>query len=150
MRAAAKKVYFYTNPQSMKKNLIRGLVLTLCLCCTRYATAQTTTKLQAMNHIKIVKTPSRPEDKFNNLLSNYQSQMQTAETQIQAAEMSLALLKKVQENLQVNLANMTDMSEKTQQQLQMAMDQRSKLMDMLSNILKSMNDTQNAIIQNLK
>jgi len=150
MRIPVEKVYFYTNPQNMKKNVLRCLALALCLCCTRYANAQTTTKLQAMSHIKIVKTPSRPEDKFNSILASYQSQMQTAETQIEAAEMSLDLLKKMQENLQINLANMTDMSDKTSQQLQMAMDRRSKLMETLSNILKSMSDTQNAIVQNLK
>jgi hypothetical protein len=134
----------------MKKNVLRGLVLVSCLCCARYAHAQTTTKLQAMNHIKIVKTPSGPEDKFNSILASYQSQMQTAETQIQAAQMSLDLLKKVQENVQINLANMTDMSDKTAQQLQMAMDRRSKLMETLSNVLKSISDTQNTIVQNLK
>lgn len=134
----------------MKKIVLSGFVLVLSLCCARYADAQTTTRLQAMDHIKIVKTPSRPEDKFNSTLVSYQNQMQTVETQVQAAQMSLQILKTMQQNVQANLAGMSDMSDKTQMQLQMAMDRRSKLMETLSNILKTMSDTQNTIVQNLK
>lgn len=48
------------------------------------------------------------------------------------------------------LDSMSELSEEEQLRLQMAMDRRSKMMDALSNILKKLSDTSNAIIQNLK
>jgi len=45
---------------------------------------------------------------------------------------------------------MSEMSEMTSMRLQMQMDRRSKFIEALSNILKKMRETQDAVIQNLK
>lgn len=49
-----------------------------------------------------------------------------------------------------DLAGMNEMSEMSSMRLQMAMDRRSKLIDTLSNILKKISDTSDAVVQNLK
>jgi hypothetical protein len=49
-----------------------------------------------------------------------------------------------------DLAGMNEMSETTSLRLQMAMDRRSKFIDTLSNILKKISDTGDAVVQNLK
>lgn len=59
-------------------------------------------------------------------------------------------LKSIQSNLQGSLDSMNEMSEMTSMRLQMAMDRRSKFVEALSNILKKMSDTSDAIVQNLK
>jgi hypothetical protein len=59
-------------------------------------------------------------------------------------------LKSIQSNLQGSLDSMNEMSEMTSMRMQMALDRRSKFVEALSNILKKIDDTQDAIIQNLK
>jgi hypothetical protein len=59
-------------------------------------------------------------------------------------------LKSIQSNLQGSLDSMNEMSEMTSMRLQMAMDRRSKFVETLSNILKKMSDTSDAIVANLK
>jgi hypothetical protein len=54
-----------------------------------------------------------------------------------------ALLKQTAES-------MSDTSEMSQLQLQMTMDRRSKLIEALSNMLKTIEDTSDSIVQNLK
>jgi hypothetical protein len=49
-----------------------------------------------------------------------------------------------------DLAGMNEMSEMSSTQLQMAMDRRSKFIDTLSNVLKKIGDTDDAVVQNLK
>ncbi|MEO5943460.1 MAG: hypothetical protein ABIP30_15000, partial [Ferruginibacter sp.] len=44
----------------------------------------------------------------------------------------------------------SDMSAQMQMSLQLAMDRKSKMNEMISNLMKSFSDTQNAIISNLK
>ena len=48
------------------------------------------------------------------------------------------------------LGSVSDMSQNQQLQLQTIMDQRTKLLEALSNILKSMSDTDSNIISNMK
>jgi Arc/MetJ-type ribon-helix-helix transcriptional regulator len=62
----------------------------------------------------------------------------------------LAQLKCIQSILQGDLDGMSGLSEMTSLRLQMAMDRRSKLMIMLSNVMKKMSDTQESIVQNMK
>jgi hypothetical protein len=45
---------------------------------------------------------------------------------------------------------MNDLSEEESMRLQMAMDRLSKVMEMLSNLLKKIDDTAQSITQNLK
>jgi hypothetical protein len=52
--------------------------------------------------------------------------------------------------LQGRLDSMNEMSEMTSMRLQMAMDRRSKFVETLSNMLKKIDKTQEAIIQNMK
>ncbi|HUJ31462.1 MAG TPA: hypothetical protein VLY23_09290 [Candidatus Acidoferrum sp.] len=59
-------------------------------------------------------------------------------------------LKGIQADLQGSLDSMNEMSEMTSMRLQMAMDRRSKFIEILSNILKKMSDTESSIISNLK
>ena len=53
-------------------------------------------------------------------------------------------------DLKPSLDSMSEMSEMASMRLQMAMDRRSKFIETLSNIEKSINDTQSSIIGNLK
>lgn len=48
------------------------------------------------------------------------------------------------------LDSLSELSELEQLRLQMIMDRRSKMIEMLSNLLKKMSETQDAVIQNLK
>lgn len=66
------------------------------------------------------------------------------------AQMSLLQLVAIQEALQSQLDSMNEMSEMTSLRLQMAMDRRSKFVEALSNMMKSISDTQDSIVQNLK
>ena len=52
--------------------------------------------------------------------------------------------------LKKRLEAMNDMSEETSLRLQMMMDRRSKIMQMLSNIMKEISRTQDSIVRNLK
>ena len=49
-----------------------------------------------------------------------------------------------------DLDSMSEMGEMESLRLQMAMDRMSKMMSMLSNLLKKMSDTTESIVQNLK
>jgi len=53
-------------------------------------------------------------------------------------------------NLGSKMDSMSDMSQTEQMRLQNAMDQKAKLEQTMSNIMKSNSDTQNAIINNMK
>jgi hypothetical protein len=59
-------------------------------------------------------------------------------------------LASMEQNLNQNVDIVNEMSEATALQLQMEMDRRSKLMQTLSNLMKSIGDTDSAIVQNLK
>jgi hypothetical protein len=59
-------------------------------------------------------------------------------------------LRLVRESLQAKLDSMSEMGEMESLRLQMAMDRLSKLMTTLSNVLKKISDTNNAITQNIK
>ena len=67
-----------------------------------------------------------------------------------AAIAEVAQLKAVQDDLKGHLDSMNEMSEMTSMRLQMAMDRRSKLILVLSNIMKKVSDTQDAVVQNIK
>ncbi len=54
------------------------------------------------------------------------------------------------ETMKNDLDSMSEMGEMESLRLQMAMDRLSKMMSSLSNILKKISDTANAITQNLK
>jgi hypothetical protein len=59
-------------------------------------------------------------------------------------------LKAIQEDLQGYLDSLNDMSEMTSMRLQMAVDRRSRLMIALSNIMKKMSATQDAVAMNMR
>jgi hypothetical protein len=107
-------------------------------------------KLQALQRIKIVKTPVKGEDKIIAQLAAMDRSIQTINAEIQKTLADLAQLKAIQQDLSGDLNSMNEMSEMTSMDLQMAMDRRSKFVEALSNLLKTMNDTQQAIVQNLK
>ncbi len=56
----------------------------------------------------------------------------------------------IQDGLQDKLDGMNELTEMTSLRLQMAMDRRSKFISTLSNIMKKISTTQEAVIQNLK
>ena len=60
--------------------------------------------------------------------------------------LAFTLLKDVYDNSQNSLG---DMSKMNQLQLQMAMDKKSQFESMLSNMLNSMSDTSDSVIQNI-
>ncbi len=64
-------------------------------------------------------------------------------------EMQSALLT-IQADLRADLDSMNELSEMVSMRLQMAMDRRSKYLETLSNVLKKIADTQEAITQNMK
>ncbi len=59
-------------------------------------------------------------------------------------------LRAVADQMKGKLDSMNEMSEMTSLQLQMMMDRQSKLISTLSNIMKKMSDTADALVQNLK
>jgi Arc/MetJ-type ribon-helix-helix transcriptional regulator len=63
---------------------------------------------------------------------------------------SVGQLRVILEELRGRLDSMSELSEMTSLRLQMVMDRRSKLMETLSNIMKSSSDTQGTIVGNLK
>jgi len=56
----------------------------------------------------------------------------------------------IQEDLKAKLDCMSEMSELTLLRLQMQMDRRSKMISTLSNVLKKISSTQDAVVQNMK
>ena len=54
------------------------------------------------------------------------------------------------DQMKTDLDSMSEMGEMESLRLQMAMDRMSKMMATLSNLLKKISDTQNAIVQNMK
>ena len=59
-------------------------------------------------------------------------------------------LKSLRDDLKSDLDGMNEMSEMTSLRLQMTMDRRSKFIQTLSNIMKKMSTTQDALVQNIK
>jgi hypothetical protein len=90
------------------------------------------------------------EDKITAQLAAMDQSIQTINAEIQKALADLKQLKAIQQNLSGDLNSMNEMSEMTSMSLQMAMDRRSKFLDALSNVLKSINDTQLQIVANMK
>jgi hypothetical protein len=66
------------------------------------------------------------------------------------AKLTYADLKTVPAQLQNNLESLNDISQEQQMKIQMLMDQRTKIIETMSNIMKSVSDTQSTIIQNIK
>jgi hypothetical protein len=65
-------------------------------------------------------------------------------------KLTYADLDSVQVQMNHDLDSMNEMSEMTSMRLQIAMDRRSKLVETLSNVMKSISDTDNSIVANLK
>ena len=133
----------------------RILLLTVILFGIRYTHAQPgaspgTNRIQELKRIKIVKNPVQGEDKVNAQLADLESKMQAIQAQIQKVQSDLENLKAVQNNLKGQLDSMNEMSEMTSMRLQMAMDRRSKFVETLSNVMKKIDETQEAIVQNMK
>jgi putative addiction module CopG family antidote len=61
-----------------------------------------------------------------------------------------AILASIMDRLQEDLDGMNELSEMTSLRLQMVMDRRAKLIEALSNLMKKLAATQDAIVQNLK
>lgn len=59
-------------------------------------------------------------------------------------------LKSVQADLKAKLDSMNEMGEMDSLRLQMAMDRLGKMMETLSNIMKKIDDTDSAIVNNMK
>jgi len=134
------------NTIQKKGLLIFPLIFGLC-----FSQAQTTApKMQALQHIKIVKTPVKGEDKITAQLAAMDQSIQTINAEIQKTLADLKQLKAIQQDLSGDLNSMNEMSEMTSMALQMAMDRRSKFVEALSNVLKSINDTQQQIVANMK
>jgi hypothetical protein len=134
------------NTIQKKGLLIFPLIFGLC-----FSQAQTTApKMQALQHIKIVKTPVKGEDKITAQLAAMDQSIQTINAEIQKTLADLKQLKAIQQDLSGDLNSMNEMSEMTSMALQMAMDRRSKFLEALSNVLKSFNDTQQQIVANMK
>jgi chromosome segregation ATPase len=129
----------------------KGLFLLPLIFGLYLSQAQTTApKMQALQHIKIVKTPVKGEDKLTAQLASIDRSIQTINAEIQKALTDLEALKALQQALNAQLDSMNEMSEMTSMDLQMAMDRRSKFVETLSNVLKKISDTQASIIQNMK
>jgi type III secretion apparatus needle protein len=56
----------------------------------------------------------------------------------------------IQSELQNELSSMNDLSDEQSTLLQMAMNQYSQILQLMSNMLKSVGDTENAIVSNIK
>jgi hypothetical protein len=129
----------------------KGLFLLPLIFGLYLSQAQTTApKMQALQHIKIVKTPVKGEDKLTAQLASIDRSIQTINAEIQKALTDLEALKALQQALNAQLDSMNEMSEMTSMDLQMAMDRRSKFVETLSNVLKKISDTQASIVQNMK
>ena len=63
---------------------------------------------------------------------------------------NVAQLEAIKDDLQSQLDSMSEMSEMTSLRLQVMMERRSRFVQMLSNMMKKMNDTASSITQNLK
>jgi len=63
---------------------------------------------------------------------------------------TVAQLRSIQDDLKGQLDSMNEVSEMTSLRLQMSMDRRSRLMATLSNIMKKIGDSTDAIVRNLK
>lgn len=67
-----------------------------------------------------------------------------------SATPTTAQLQELQNQTKSGLDSMNEMSEMTSMRLQMAMDRQSKFYETLSNLMKSVSETQSSIVQNLK
>jgi hypothetical protein len=59
-------------------------------------------------------------------------------------------LSEVSRNLSENLDSMNDLGQMTSSRLQMAMDRQSKFVEALSNLMKTISQTEDSVVQNLK
>jgi Skp family chaperone for outer membrane proteins len=136
----------------MKNTDLRRMLLSaVLLCCIGSLSSQTgPAKLQTLQRIKVVKTPVKGEENINAQLAAMDSRMQAVQAEIQKAQTDFDNLKAIQSNLKSQLDNMNEMSEMTSMRLQMAMDRRSRFMETLSNVLKKIDETADAIVQNMK
>jgi hypothetical protein len=66
------------------------------------------------------------------------------------AKPTFADLRTLPAQFQSNLDSLNDISQAQQMKIQMLMDQRAKLIETMSNLMKTMGDTNSAIIQNIK
>jgi hypothetical protein len=67
-----------------------------------------------------------------------------------SATPTAAQLQELQNQAKSGLDSMNEMSEMTSMRLQMAMDRKSKFYETLSNLMKSVSDSQSSILQNLR
>lgn len=78
----------------------------------------------------------------------------TLQLQVTQLNDSVTILKKQMDVLMSSLKDKSDsigeMTEADQLRMQQAMDRMNSLMQMISNMMKKMNDTQKSIVQNLK
>lgn len=112
---------------------------------------QETAQLKAGEHTGVCQTP------FCRSLPTRLAEMTTASTtqprpfHLRAQEnITYPQLSSLLSQTDQALGSVSDLSQEQQLQMQTAMDQRSKLIEMLSNMLKSMSDTSTSIIANMK
>ena len=108
------------------------------------------TKIQSLQRIKIVKNPVKGEENINAALVAMDSKMQAIQAEVLKAQTDLDNLRSIQNDLKGRLDGMNELSEMTSMRLQMAMDRRSKFVETLSNVLKKIDETSEAIVQNMK
>ena len=102
--------------------------------------------MQAMNRLKIVIHSAKDDEKIRALTIQVAAELEKA-TQTHA---KLNTVNNTLVNVKTKLDSLSEVSEAESLRLQMAMDSLSKMMTMLSNLLKKSSDTANSITQNLK
>jgi hypothetical protein len=83
-------------------------------------------------------------------ISNATANLQKPVRILVPAKPTFADLRTLPAQFQANLDSLIDMSQAQQIKIQMLMDQRAKLIETMSNLMKTMSDSNSAIIQNIK
>jgi hypothetical protein len=83
-------------------------------------------------------------------ISNATANLQKPVRILVPAKPTFADLRTLPAQFQTSLDSLGDISQAQQMKIQMLMDQRAKLIETMSNIMKSISDTQSTIIQNIK
>ena len=102
--------------------------------------------MQAINKLKIVKHSTKDDEKIRALTIQVEAELEKA-TQTHA---KLNTVINTFVNVKTKIDSLAEVSEAESMRLQVAMDRFSKMMTMLSNLLKKSSDTANSITQNLK
>lgn len=100
-------------------------------------------------HMVEVKAMTAAKQKLRELIIKVGQEASHAATEPQRPA-ALRELDTLADDLKERLDSLNELSEMTSLRLQMMMDQRSKIISTLSNILKKISTTQDAVVRNLK